>query len=192
MMSERIGIRRRAAAWTVIGWSLVSNAMSASADGPLAGEEVAIRQQTDAVISGLTGRMRAFGEWIDGCGASIGGGGLADPWIGSINGARLLTSVLVLLLASGAAWALVHGIRRFAGRLRKHGDMTWPRMFLSAVRKPLAFAFVLVATYFSVGILLDATGTKGPRFLSGCVYVGLAVAAFWLLERSVLLFQALS
>lgn len=183
MIAERIGRRFRLGLLGIAWWGLVCMALGEPSDRPPKGEDVLVRQQAERVISGLTGRMRAFGEWVDQMGASIGSGGLAEPWIGPINGARLLASAIALVIGAGVAWSLVSGIRRFAGELRKRGDMTWPRMLLSAVRKPLAFALALVAAYFSVGILLDATGTRGPRFLSGCVYVGLTVAGFWLMFR---------
>lgn len=162
---------------------LSATTLAAPANGPLAGEEQRVREQADRVINDLSGQAGAFGGWVDRVASSIRDGSSVEPWIGPVSAARVVACLLVLLLASGLAWGLVRGIRRFAGKLRKHGDMSWPRMLLSAARKPLAFSFVLVAVFFSVGLLLDAAAPRLLRFLSGCVYVGLTVAAFWALFR---------
>ena len=183
MFARRHGVRAHIAGMVFAVVSLWAQAAAQPVAVPRRVDEVLVREQADRVIDGLTGRMRDFGGWIDRAGAEFGGGRLGEAWLGGISGARLLASLAILGLAAAVGWGLVCGIRSFAGKLRKHGDMTWPRMLLSAVRKPLALAFAVVAVYFSIGILLDATAGAGARFLSGCVYVGLTVAAFWLVFR---------
>jgi small-conductance mechanosensitive channel len=150
--------------------------------------EAVTREQARKAVTSLTEKSNSVGKTIDATAARSGQDWLQRPVIFGISAARLLASSLLLLVIAVFTVAVVRRIRVFAGRIEDEKEQTWPRMLLSAVRKPLALTIWICGLFFSSGILLDAVKTNGghpdfSRFFGGLTYAGLTLASFWLIFR---------
>ncbi len=139
------------------------------------------------IILSATSRL---GDSIDEIARSSGVEGFSSPWLLGISGARYLASLILLMLVCVFTISVVSLIRKNAGRIAT-GDMnkkSWPKILLTAARKPLALVIWIYGTYFALGILFDAMDpTVAIAFLgeklTSLTYVGVIIALFWLAFR---------
>ncbi len=131
-----------------------------------------------------------LGRWVDGLGREQRPGWMNRPQFLEINGARYTASVMLLLLVGLFTILVVRIMRNSAGRIHEVAEKSWPKLLLSASRKPLALVLWIYGAYFSLSILFDAMdpavgiAALGPR-LTSLTYLGLTVAFFWLIFRCI-------
>ncbi len=142
------------------------------------------RQHARKIIGGLTARAVGFGTAVDGA-ARSGPDWLSAPLPGGATPARWGVAAGLLALVALLTWQADRRIRAWAGRIGGGKEQTWPRMLLSAVRKPLGLTIWIYAIFFAVALIADPAGIspKVARILSGLTYAGLTIATFWLLMR---------
>ncbi len=183
----------------VVAWMAVFSSPTAVAQAQLVApppqEEIAVppnnsearaisRAHALRSIDMLTTRSLALGAMVDRA-ANHGPKWLSAPVLLGVSAARYLASALLVLLVALFTWQLMRVIRRFAGHIEQLKEQTWPRMLLSAVRKPVAMAIWIYTAFFAITQVAYAMDTRPAtaRFFSGLTYVGLTVASFWLLMR---------
>jgi small-conductance mechanosensitive channel len=148
------------------------------------------RNQREAFKSEISATSRRLGSWIDATAEDSGRAWLVKRDPRGISAARYLASIILLALVALFALTMTRLIRHKAGEIR--GDdiasKSWPKLVLTAARKPLSLALILYGTYFALNILLAAvtdTGTAArlPLLLSWITYIGVSIAVLWLAFR---------
>ena len=146
------------------------------------------KEQARILKSDLAAAAHELGEAIDGIAARQGwDGGIQPLWLG-VNGARYLAGGLILVAVGLLSFGLLRLIRGHAGRIQSTGEKSWPRLILTAARKPLALLFWIYGVYFALGVLVDAAIPAEPaihlgRKLVALTFIGLGLSMLWLAFR---------
>ena len=146
------------------------------------------RQQARKAIAGLRASSAVLGSFVERSAAEYGPEGLTAPFLLGVSGARWLASLTLLILILVFTGLMIRSIRIFAGRIADGNEQTWPRMLLSATRKPLALMIWTYGIYYSLGLIVGVNEAEADRWapgriLGGLTYAGLMIAIFWLIFR---------
>lgn len=129
---------------------------------------------------------RALGSWAD----SLGGWLAADFW-GGISAGRLMATGAVLLLLWAFVALLLHLVVRRTGGIHDLGPRSWPRVLISAARKPVALLLVIFGAYLALVPSIDGVTDRPTREAAFLMFSWLADAMtvgvwFWLVLRVVM------
>ena len=155
---------------------------------PAGQPEAIAREHARKAITGLIEEARQLGSFVDDMAVRFGPEWMGEPGFLGVSLARYAASFILMAAVAIVTGLLVRAIRLYAGRINERKDQTWPRMLLSAVRKPLALTIWIYGLFFALGILVDAMETGAglagyPRFFGGLTYGGLTIAIVWLIFR---------
>jgi small-conductance mechanosensitive channel len=110
------------------------------------------------------------------------------PW--GITAAHFITFLLILAISWVISSVLLRVILKKAGRIQTDRPRSWPKVVLSAARKPLALLVWAYGFYLGSGILLKndlapAVALEINRAVTTITYISATIASFWMLFRTV-------